>query len=74
MHTILVYVDVLDGIGTAIGEVGIRGSRSSHNLLVLIWHSGEGPKTATGFTRYCCKQFHFNSFRLWPREIGRSSR
>jgi hypothetical protein len=43
MHTMLVYVYVLDGIAIAIGEVGISGSRSSPSLSVLIWHSTEGP-------------------------------
>jgi hypothetical protein len=33
MQTILVYGYVLDGIVTAIGEVGISGSRSSPTLL-----------------------------------------
>jgi hypothetical protein len=32
MQTILVYVYVLDGVATTIGEVGIYGSLSSPNF------------------------------------------
>jgi hypothetical protein len=50
----IVYVYVLDGIDTAVGGVGIGGSRSKG---VLAWQSREGRETSTGFPQYCCKQF-----------------
>jgi hypothetical protein len=36
MQTVLVYEYVLDGIVTAIGEVGISGSRSTSRFLVQL--------------------------------------
>ena len=60
MQTVLVYEYVLDGIVTAIGEVGISGSRSTSRLEVQLQveHSKRGgPETAAGFYWYCCKQF-----------------
>jgi hypothetical protein len=51
MQTILVYGYVLDGIVTAIGEVGISGSRSSPTLLSPTRRSIRGGlETAAGFT------------------------
>jgi hypothetical protein len=50
MKTVLVYGYVLDGIVTAIEEVGISGSRSTPTLLSPARRSIRGgPETATGF-------------------------
>jgi hypothetical protein len=60
MQTVLVYGYVLDGIVTAIGEVGISGSRFYFTLLSPVRRSTRGgPETAAGFYWYCFKQFQF---------------
>jgi hypothetical protein len=55
-------VYVLDGIVTAIGEVGISGSQSSPTLNKFTRHKQGGPETIAGLYLYCCKQSHFISF------------
>jgi hypothetical protein len=53
---------VLDGIATAIGEVGLVVHGLAPQLMRVaqqVWP----PKTAADCIRYCCEQIHFTSYR-----------
>jgi hypothetical protein len=70
MQTVFVYGYVLDGIVSAIREVGISGSRSTSRFLVQLGVAQEGgQRQQPAFTGIVVNNFKFQIYRYCTTAI-----